>query len=139
MVVITIPSDYSYVLLAVLTLGFECIMIGFIYGGGSRKNTFGKKFMDSNFLKEHQEAFGKDSSPDPNGYPDTGSGRYSKALTYKKWYDFNSNQRAHLNAMETIVQHTFFIMIAGLQSPRVAAAFGALAIIGRYLYATGYS
>ena len=30
-------------------------------------------------------------------------------------------------------------MVAGLVFPRVAAAFGALAIVGRYMYATGYS
>ena len=50
-----------------------------------------------NFLEEHQKAFGEGSRPDRFGAPDAGCGRYSQALDYKGWYEFNSTFRAHYN------------------------------------------
>ena len=94
---ITLPSEYGYVLLVAVTFAFEYTMVGFIYGGGSRKATFGEEWMNQNFLKEHQESYGKDTKPSPGGYPDTGSGHYSKKLTYRKGFEFNKYQRIHAN------------------------------------------
>ena len=37
---IVIPPEYGYVLLNVLTLNLACVLVGFIYGGGSRKDAF---------------------------------------------------------------------------------------------------
>ena len=63
-IAITLPEDYGYVLLTALTLAFECTMIGFVIGGGSRK-LFNQNWMDANFGKDHKEAFGEDSKPSP--------------------------------------------------------------------------
>lgn len=66
-------------------------MIGFIKGGGSRKQNFHYEML-SHFEEDHMKAFGKDAKVDKEGYPDTGSGRYSKKFSYKEWYDFNMAQ-----------------------------------------------
>ena len=71
--------------MSALTLALECTLIGFVVGGGARKPAFNQEWMDKNFGKQHKEAFGKDAEPSPQGYPDIGSGRYTKALTYKNW------------------------------------------------------
>lgn len=31
------------------------------------------------------------------GYPDSGSGFYSRNLSYEQWYELNNGQRAHMN------------------------------------------
>ena len=53
--------------------------------------------------------------------------------------EFNLAQRSHGNFMETVVQHTFMLLIAGIVYPRFAAVVGVVSIVGRFLYATGYS
>ena len=63
-------------------------MIGFIKGGGARKANFHFEMLEP-FDKEHKKAFGPTAEVSSQGYPDMGSGRYSKNLSYKEWYDFN--------------------------------------------------
>ena len=86
------PAEYGAVMMVVLTICLFVTIVGFIYGGSTRKDTFDFETMYS-FSEEHKKAFGKDTEPDNMGYPDNGSGRYSKKLSYKEWYDFNANQR----------------------------------------------
>ena len=65
-------------------------MIGFIYGGEPRRTCFNYENL-RHFDKEHKEAFGPQSEVDDRGYPDNGSGRYSTKMSYREWFDFNSN------------------------------------------------
>ena len=91
---ITLPEEYNYVLLIVLTICFQTTMIGFIKGGGARKENFHYEMLEP-FDKEHKKAFGPTSEVSKQGYPDMGSGRYSKNFSYKEWYDFNMAQTQH--------------------------------------------
>ena len=114
-------------------------LIGFFYGGGSRKSAFNETWMNKNFLKQHQEAFGAESQPSKEGYPDTGNGIYSKQLSYKQWYEFNLNQRCHMNCMETVLQQMLFMLVAGVHYPKVSYILGGIACAGRVFYAYGYA
>ena len=90
-ITVTLPSSYGYVLLMVLTWALYVTLVGFIKGGGARKENFHFELLNE-FQKEHEAAFGKDAVVDTSGYPDNGSGRYSKKFTYKEWLEFNSAQ-----------------------------------------------
>ena len=74
---IILDNTYGYVLLTALSNALLYTLQGFHSGSSARKAHFGQDFMNKNFLKEHQEAFGKDEAPDRNGYPDNGNGRYA--------------------------------------------------------------
>ena len=52
MIEITLTHEYGQVLLVTLTLCFYTTMIGFIYGGGARKNNFNYDNL-RHFEKEH--------------------------------------------------------------------------------------
>lgn len=54
-------------------------------------------------------------------------------------YLFNCAQRAHYNAMENYPTALTGMLISGLEYPKLAAAAGALWILGRVIYATGYT
>ena len=73
-----------------------------------------------------------------NGYPDMGSGLYSKELSYKDWYTFNCAQRVHLNFVESIATYLLLLLVAGLHYPLAAATLGAGLIVGRLIYGIGY-
>ena len=86
-------------LLIVLTFALYVTLVGFKFGGGGRKNTFHFEVMH-NFADDHKDAFGEGNELSEAGYPDNGSGRYSKKLSYKEWFDFNSDQRIHGNLLD---------------------------------------
>ena len=66
----------------------------------ARKKAFTKEFLNKKFDKKHRESYPDQDISGQLGFPDVGSGRYSKELSYKGWYDFNNGQRAHLNSVE---------------------------------------
>ena len=84
---IELPDNYAYFGLVALALNFHCMMTGFHMGGLGRKDCYQKDdFVERNFGEEHRKAFGPDSKPSKQGYPDTGNGLYSKKLTYFGWH-----------------------------------------------------
>jgi hypothetical protein len=85
---ITLPAEFNYVIWTSLFIGLQCFFTGFV-SGGKRKNTFTKEFMEKNFGEEHRKAFPGSTEPPKGGYPDNGSGLYSKKLGYKEWFEFN--------------------------------------------------
>ena len=65
-----------------------------------RYSIFTKDFLEKNFGEEHRKAFPGDTAVPKGGFPDNGSGYYSRKLSYKEWFEFNLAQRAHLNFVE---------------------------------------
>lgn len=130
-------EDYRWVMLVASIMMFELTITGFV-GGGGRKKTFSDAFIKEHFEEKHKEAF-PDGRPLPKeGYPDTGSGKFSEKLAYKDWYEFNSRQRAHYNFLESATSVVCWLLIAGLLYPWVAVAFGGAYCIGRFFYTYGY-
>ena len=84
-----LPEAYNYVLWTTLAVAFECYIIGFAVASRKRGQIFTKEFLEKNFGKEHREAFPGDKEVPKGGYPDTGSGVYSRKLSYKDWFEFN--------------------------------------------------
>ena len=113
MVQVEISKDFGLVIFVCLTIATVCMIVGCV-AGGTRKQTFGKQYMEENFGEKHRLALGPETKPNDEGYPDTGTGIYSMSLPYKKWYEFNLKQRGHLNFLETVVQAMVFTLVAGL-------------------------
>merc|ERR1711935_536261 len=134
---IVITTDYYYCLLMAVVLAlFVAISCAPI--GGLRKKYFSAEFLEENFGKEHREAFGPDSKPPKNGYPDCGDGRYSEKLTYEQWFNFNNAQRAHQNGVEQLPLYLVNLFLGGLFNPRAAALVGLLTLLCRVQYTVGY-
>lgn len=68
-----------------------------------------------------------------------GSGRFSNKLTLEQWQDFNCAQRGHLNYVEGVATAIVTFLVAGLFQTRLTIVLAAVYIIGRALYAAGYS
>jgi len=133
-------EDYKWVALVASLMMFHIFVTGFI-PGSIRGKIFTQKFMEDNFLKEHEENFPKGTMQgklNKEGYPDMGSGHYSEKLQYKDWYRFNAAQRVHYHYLESVTCVVCWLLIAGLLHPWVAVAFGAAYIIGRILFTIGY-
>jgi hypothetical protein len=58
----------------------------------ARLAAFTVEFM-SKFKDQHAEAFPNKPEPPQYGYPDSGCGRYGKALPYAQWFSMNNGQR----------------------------------------------
>lgn len=136
-VVFSMPDTYGYVLLVAVIISLEIIVIGFAFPGRARGKFFTKEFMEQHFGEEHKQAFEKEI--EKGGYPDTGSGHYSKKLSYKEWYEFNNAQRAHANFVEMVASTLVFLLIAGIYFPIPAAIIGLVLAIFRFIYAIGYT
>ncbi|KAI8925104.1 hypothetical protein BC831DRAFT_462618 [Entophlyctis helioformis] len=52
---------------------------------------------------------------------------------------FNCTQRAHQNTLEYMPIYLIVQTIGSIEHPTIAAALGALYVVGRYVYAQGYS
>jgi hypothetical protein len=95
-----LPPEYGWVLLVAVLYGFECLVVGFGVAGRIRGKVFTEEYMKQNFGSEHQKCFNEEIKA--GGYPDSGSGFYSKNLSYEDWYRLNNGQRAHMNFVEWI-------------------------------------
>ena len=137
---LVIEKDFVYVLFTVLSINLHCMCAGFFLGGGGRRDSFMRDdFIERRFGKEHEAAFGKDHAISKQGYPDTGSGRYSKGLSYRSWYEYNLKQRAHANYLEQVLPISLFLLVAGIEHGQYAAGLGAAYLVFRYLYIKGFT
>ena len=132
----TLNRQYGWVIISAASIGIQCFFTGQI-PMGMRKEVFTEEFMEKNFGEIHRRELGNAKLP-PLGYPDIGSGRYSDALSYKDWYNFNNRMRAHHNFVEQVGIVIPFVFASGLALPRTAAALGAAYFTGRLLYSAGY-
>ena len=137
MISIEIPELYNWVLFSAILLVTECLIIGFVVAGGTRKKVFNPEFMEQ-FVAEHEEAFGPGTKPNKEGYPDTGTGYYSWKLPYKDWFEFNSRQRAHANFLEQVFIVVPWVLLVGLTLPIVAITLAGIYFVGRIVYTVGY-
>lgn len=137
MINVALTPDFGFVLAAAATLAFECLLIGMIYGAKGRSEAFNEEYMTNQFGRIHQAETGR--KIEKGGYPDMGSGYYSKLLSYYDWFKFNNAQRAHYNFVESIAATTLMLVVGGLFFPRAAASIGLAMIIGRLVFAIGYS
>ena len=89
--VLMMPIEYPYVILACVILCIECILFSF-FTGRQRGKVFSREFMEENFGEEHIEAMNEEEVErelSAGGFPDGGDGRYSEKLSYRDWYIFN--------------------------------------------------
>ena len=134
--VFVIHDDYKWVLLTVAIQIFHYYVI--VVGAGSpRSKLFPQEFMEEKFGQEHSQAL-NGAKIMKGGYPDHGSGRYTMALGYSGWMEFNKAQRIHYNYLETINQMICMVLMCGLYFPRTTTAINSVYILGRVGFQVGY-
>ena len=92
-------DSYTSVLLSIGMVSVCYLMICFGFTMKTRTQVFKGSFMKK-FEDEHKKAFPYDKRPPDLGYPDCGSGWYSKQLSYKDWFKMNCAQRCQMNFLE---------------------------------------
>src|SRR3990167_3220274 len=140
-VLFAIPSDFNYVLsatgAAIAVFHLTGLLLSF-----TRASIFWNTDNDQAFLADvkKQGPQGEELPPIPKyGYPDDGSGRFAKALTYVNWVKFNKAIRGYLNYNEQIVCYTVSILLCGLYKPMWAFWAGLTIALGRLIYYLGYA
>jgi uncharacterized membrane protein YecN with MAPEG domain len=96
---------------------------------------FNREYMKKNFESEHKNS---DIRTPLWGYPDFGSGYYSKKLSYANWLKLSSALRVHMNTMEYISIALFSTLVLGLFAPCLAAGLGYVWVLSRFYYAWVY-
>merc|ERR1719240_352505 len=116
---IVIDSEkHGLVFIMAITLCLQVTMMGFFAGGKGRKEYMDLKTIHM-FRDDHKKAYGNDEKINPQGYPDTGNGRFCKLLPYENWFLFNVMQRRHYNSLEMLIPLLPIIMAAGLANPDI--------------------
>ncbi|KAJ2554450.1 hypothetical protein EV175_002576, partial [Coemansia sp. RSA 1933] len=110
---IVIGSNFGYTVLAAVGITVQCLVTAFSVNGARKKYKV--------------------------DYPDNGGGRYADKLSDEDWVAFNSVKRASDNYLEQVGMVLVMLIAAGLYQPKLAASFGASYIVGRFIYARGYS
>lgn len=131
-----IGDDYGWVLLIEVLLAFHCFLNNFLIMGRARGKYFTKSYLETNFINEYNEAFGR--NPDGGGYPDMGTGRLSEKLTFAEWYNFNNSVRAANNFIEQIFLPLVCIPIAGIHFDLITVAIAVVYMLFRIVYSVGY-
>jgi uncharacterized membrane protein YecN with MAPEG domain len=90
------------------------------------------------FEKEHRENFPDDDVTKSIGFPDMGSGYYSKKLAYNDWFRFNNAQRVHYNFLEALPMILILLFIAGLKQPLAALIIACVYFVSRIIYLFSY-
>lgn len=75
----------------------------------------------------------------PKYMADSGDINAASAEKKEAMYLFNCAQRAHSNYLENQPTASIAMLVAGIQYPKTAAVMGAGWILGRIIFATGYT
>ncbi|MCJ1379404.1 hypothetical protein MMC17_002505 [Xylographa soralifera] len=110
--ILTVPKDYGYVLLAAASTSALNIWLG-LYVGSYRKAA---------------------RVPYPNAYVTA-----TEAATSKEKYLFNCAQRSHAQFLEQLPPFLVTLLVSGLKYPVLSAGLGAFWVVSRVLYAIGYT
>ena len=130
-------DSYSSVILSMgmVTGCYFLISFGFTMRARSAvfKGTFMKEFKDT-----HLKNFPDDKRPPDAGYPDCGSGWYSKQLPYGDWFKMNCAQRCQMNYLEQLPVVLVAILIMGIEYPTRTLILSSLYCVARLMYSFGY-
>ena len=72
------------------------------------------------------------------GYPDCGSGWYSKQLPYADWFKINCGQRVQLNFLEQLPIVMVAVVVAGIQYRFATFVTCVVYSVARLMYGFGY-
>jgi hypothetical protein len=128
---VTLPREYPLVLLMIMLFALLLFSTSFF---ATRGKYFTKDILGK-FEQEHKDGNCADNTI---GFPDSGEGRYSQALSYKNWHEYMSSVRASANFQENFPTVVGILAIGGLYMPVTGAAVGLLQVIGRIMYFRGY-
>ena len=67
-----------------------------------------------------------------------GSGQFAQQLPYADWLALNNAQRGHQNMLEGLPAFYACLLGCGVQQPKLAAWLGAVYVVGRAAYKSGY-
>ena len=84
-------SDQALVL-GILVVCFTYVFTVYLVAMKARIGTFRRRFM-RDFDELHTKAFPESDKSPEVGYPDCGSGWFSRSLPYELWYKMNNGQR----------------------------------------------
>ncbi|CAO3694020.1 unnamed protein product [Rhizopus stolonifer] len=112
MVALTVSSEYGYVLGVATVSALHLVSLGFKVGSARKAANVPYPYL----YAEKSEA---EADPLKN--------------------IFNCTQRAHQNTLENFPVYTLLLLTGGLQYPEISAAAGAVYVLGRAAYASGYS
>ena len=134
----TFTPEHGYVILSSTAMCFYLALSGGLYVG--RSKIFGKEWVNKKEVQELKAIHDKEVGTvfSTSGYPDHGSGLYSKTLSYSQWYKFSNMQRAHYNLIEGFPAALGLQAIAGIYFPKTAAALSLVWIGARHVWATNY-
>ncbi|KAG2230074.1 hypothetical protein BDF21DRAFT_442377 [Thamnidium elegans] len=112
MVAITIPSEYGYVLGVAVASALYVFSLGAKVGGARKAAGVSYPYL----YAEKSEA---EKDPKKNV--------------------FNCTQRAHQNTLEILPIYNTLLLVGGIKYPEISAAAGAVFMLGRMVFVSGYS
>ena len=80
---------------------------------------------------------GYDKAPEL-GYPDCGSGWYSRDLPYEEWFKLNCGQRCQINFLEQLPIVLVSCLVSGISYPKWTFGLCVVYCIARMMYNIGY-
>ena len=73
------------------------------------------------------------------GYPDFGTGAFSKDMSYLNWYNLSVSQRVISNYFEQLIPCAIFMAISVINYPLLGLIGTCCIVIGRFFYSIGYA
>ena len=130
-------KDYRYVLIGTMAIIVTYLTTIYVFTMATRIRIFNKKFM-SQFDELHSKEVKQGAKAPQFGYPDNGSGWFSKHLPYKQWYELNNAQRCQLNFLEQLPIILISGLISGMRFTMLTFYIQLGYCVGRMIYNMGY-
>uniref|UniRef100_A0A7S3CPA3 Microsomal glutathione S-transferase 3 n=1 Tax=Strombidium rassoulzadegani TaxID=1082188 RepID=A0A7S3CPA3_9SPIT len=129
-------ESYEAVLLGVLMMIATYFLTMAIFTLRTRVGVFRRTHMRQ-FDEIHQKEVKQSKAPS-FGYPDCGSGWYSKSLSYADWYKMNCAQRCQLNFLEQLPIVLVGALVAGIEYRTWTFVICVVYSVARLMYGFGY-